>query len=85
MVNTSPESLAGQAAANAAQFAWKTDDVFGRIAGRYDFLCDVFSFGIREFVTAETLAEELRAAGFTDVSFERLSLGIVAIHTARKP
>lgn len=31
---------------NAAQFAWKTDDVFGRIASRYDLLCDVFSFGI---------------------------------------
>lgn len=41
--------------------------------------------GIREFPTAEGLAEELRAAGFTDVTFERLSLGIVAIHTARKP
>jgi ubiquinone/menaquinone biosynthesis methyltransferase len=41
--------------------------------------------GIREFPSAEGLAEELRAHGFQDVSFERLSLGIVAIHTARKP
>jgi demethylmenaquinone methyltransferase / 2-methoxy-6-polyprenyl-1,4-benzoquinol methylase len=41
--------------------------------------------GIREFPTAEALAEEIRAVGFMDVSFERLSLGIVAIHTARKP
>lgn len=41
--------------------------------------------GIREFPTAEQLAAELRAAGFTDVAFERLSLGIVAIHTGRKP
>ena len=31
---------------NAAEFAWRHDDVFGRIAGRYDVLCDVFSFGI---------------------------------------
>ena len=31
---------------NAADFAWRHDDVFGRIASRYDFLCDVFSFGI---------------------------------------
>lgn len=31
---------------NAAEFAWKHDDVFGRIASRYDFLCDVFSLGI---------------------------------------
>jgi len=41
--------------------------------------------GIREFPTAEELADELRAQGFVDVSFERQSLGIVAIHTARKP
>ncbi len=31
---------------NAAGFAWSQDDVFGRIADRYDFLCDVFSLGI---------------------------------------
>jgi ubiquinone/menaquinone biosynthesis methyltransferase len=31
---------------NAAEFAWQHDDVFGRIASRYDVLCDVFSFGI---------------------------------------
>lgn len=41
--------------------------------------------GIQEFPGAERLAEELRAAGFVDVAFERLSLGIVAIHTGRKP
>ena len=33
-------------AANAAEFAWQHDDVFGRIASRYDLLCDLFSFGI---------------------------------------
>ena len=41
--------------------------------------------GIRDFPTAECLAQELRERGFTDVAFERLSLGIVAIHMARKP
>jgi demethylmenaquinone methyltransferase/2-methoxy-6-polyprenyl-1,4-benzoquinol methylase len=41
--------------------------------------------GIRGFPTAEGLAQELRDSGFDDVAFERLSLGIVAIHTARKP
>lgn len=34
------------ASENAAEFAWQNDDVFGRIASRYDLLCDVFSFGI---------------------------------------
>ena len=32
--------------ANAAAFEWTHDDVFGRIADRYDLLCDVFSLGI---------------------------------------
>jgi ubiquinone/menaquinone biosynthesis methyltransferase len=41
--------------------------------------------GIREFPTAEALAAEIRGHGFEEVSFERQSLGIVAIHTARKP
>lgn len=41
--------------------------------------------GVREFPTAERLADELRDLGFQEVSFERLSLGIVAIHIARKP
>ena len=33
-------------AGNAAEFAWQRDDVFGRIAHRYDRLCDLFSLGI---------------------------------------
>jgi ubiquinone/menaquinone biosynthesis methyltransferase len=41
--------------------------------------------GIREFPSAEELAVELSNHGFEDVAFERLSLGIVAIHTGRKP
>jgi demethylmenaquinone methyltransferase/2-methoxy-6-polyprenyl-1,4-benzoquinol methylase len=41
--------------------------------------------GIREFPTAENLAEEIRDLGFREVSFERLSLGIAAVHLARKP
>ena len=41
--------------------------------------------GIREFPGAEALAAEMADLGFTDVRFERLSLGIVAIHVARKP
>jgi demethylmenaquinone methyltransferase/2-methoxy-6-polyprenyl-1,4-benzoquinol methylase len=41
--------------------------------------------GVEEFPDAERLAEEMRDLGFADVAFERMSLGIVAIHTARKP
>ncbi|MGM9486663.1 ubiquinone/menaquinone biosynthesis methyltransferase [Ideonella sp. YS5] len=41
MNSSAPKSLD-----NAAEFAWQHDDVFGRIASRYDLLCDVFSLGI---------------------------------------
>ena len=41
--------------------------------------------GIQDIPGAESLASELAAAGFCDVSFERLTFGIVAIHVARKP
>jgi demethylmenaquinone methyltransferase/2-methoxy-6-polyprenyl-1,4-benzoquinol methylase len=41
--------------------------------------------GIRDFPAAEELAKELEDHGFENVDFERLSLGIVAIHIARKP
>ena len=41
--------------------------------------------GIEKFPTAEDLAKEIKSIGFVDVSFQRLSLGIVAIHIARKP
>ncbi|HEY4366312.1 MAG TPA: ubiquinone/menaquinone biosynthesis methyltransferase [Steroidobacteraceae bacterium] len=41
--------------------------------------------GIQDFPAAEALAAELEAVGFEDVAFERLTLGIVAIHLARKP
>ncbi|WP_396268949.1 ubiquinone/menaquinone biosynthesis methyltransferase [Ideonella sp.] len=52
----------------------------GGDASAYKYLLQ----GIRDFPSAEQLADELTAIGFEDVSFERLSLGIVAIHTARK-
>ena len=36
---TAPTTTSG----NAASFSAASDDVFARIAGRYDFLCDIFS------------------------------------------
>lgn len=41
--------------------------------------------GIRTFPGAEELAVEIAGAGFEAVRFERLTLGIVAIHMGRKP
>lgn len=38
---------------------------------------------VRKFPGAERLAEEMRAAGFTEVRFERMTFGIVALHLGR--
>src|SRR5688572_22220413 len=46
---------------NAAEFSTQQDDVFGRIANRYDLLCDLFSFGIHRLWkrrVARIIAEE---------------------------
>lgn len=53
----------------------------GGDASAYKYLLQ----GVRDFPTAEEFAQELAQHGFEDVKFERLSLGIAAIHTARKP
>jgi ubiquinone/menaquinone biosynthesis methyltransferase len=41
--------------------------------------------GMENFPTAERFAQELASLGFKDISFERLTFGIVAIHIAHKP
>lgn len=41
--------------------------------------------GVRSFPTAEELVNELEDIGFKNISFERLTFGIVAIHVATKP
>jgi ubiquinone/menaquinone biosynthesis C-methylase UbiE len=47
----------------------------------YDYLLK----GVCGFPGAAKFADEIAAQGFVDVTYERLSLGIVAIHSARKP
>ena len=53
----------------------------GGDASAYKYLLQ----GIREFPSAEALADEIGGHGFVDVGFERQSLGIVAIHVGRTP
>lgn len=60
--------------------------VIGWIATRGDSSAYKYLLsGIENFPAAEDFAQELASMGFEDVSFQRLTLGIVAIHTARKP
>jgi ubiquinone/menaquinone biosynthesis methyltransferase len=47
----------------------------------YDYLLK----GVCRFPGAQKFADEIAAQGFVEVTYERLSLGIVAIHSARKP
>jgi ubiquinone/menaquinone biosynthesis methyltransferase len=53
----------------------------GGDASAYEYLLK----GVRDFPGAEEFSREIAAHGFVDVSFERMSAGIVAIHEARKP
>ncbi|HSW51029.1 MAG TPA: bifunctional demethylmenaquinone methyltransferase/2-methoxy-6-polyprenyl-1,4-benzoquinol methylase UbiE [Bryobacteraceae bacterium] len=46
----------------------------------YTYLPD----SVRRFPDAETLAAEMRGAGFDEVTFERLTAGIVALHLGRR-
>lgn len=41
--------------------------------------------GVKNFPTAEALQQEIQNHGFINVTFERLSFGIMAIHCAHKP
>ncbi|HEX4304305.1 MAG TPA: ubiquinone/menaquinone biosynthesis methyltransferase [Rhizomicrobium sp.] len=50
---------------NAAIFAPGSDDVFARIAGRYDRLCDVFSLGIHRLWKAHMARRAAAADGAT--------------------
>jgi demethylmenaquinone methyltransferase / 2-methoxy-6-polyprenyl-1,4-benzoquinol methylase len=60
--------------------------VIGWIATRGDASAYKYLLrGMENFPTADEFARELASMGFKDISFERLTLGIVAIHTARKP
>ena len=53
----------------------------GGDASAYHYLLS----GVRGFPGAVEFAREVETLGFADVSYERLSFGIVAIHVARKP
>ncbi len=54
---------------------------FSKNPEAYQYLADT----IRAFPHARSLAGELQAAGFAQVSYQALSSGIVYIHVARKP
>jgi demethylmenaquinone methyltransferase/2-methoxy-6-polyprenyl-1,4-benzoquinol methylase len=61
LITSMPEHMSIQHSDNAAEFVAHSDDVFGRIASRYDRLCDLFSFGIHRMWkrrVADIIAQE---------------------------
>ena len=54
--------------------------LFGAEARDYRYLCD----SIQAFPSPETLGGMIREAGFGEVTWQRLTFGVVALHWARK-
>lgn len=60
--------------------------LIGRLAAKGDASAYLYLLkGVHDFPGAEALAQEMREIGFEQVAFERMSLGIVAIHRGHKP
>jgi demethylmenaquinone methyltransferase/2-methoxy-6-polyprenyl-1,4-benzoquinol methylase len=53
----------------------------GRLVSGHRSAYTYLPMSVANFPTEETLADRMRAAGFSTVTWERLTLGIAAIHT----
>lgn len=53
--------------------------VGGLVSGSRD-ACAYLPESVRKFPGAERLAADMRAAGFAEVTFERMTFGVVALH-----
>jgi demethylmenaquinone methyltransferase/2-methoxy-6-polyprenyl-1,4-benzoquinol methylase len=73
-------------AAFAALYGFYSRNILPRLGGALSGSKDAYSYlpeSVRKFPGAEQLAEKMRAAGFADVQFERMTFGIVALHLGR--
>jgi demethylmenaquinone methyltransferase / 2-methoxy-6-polyprenyl-1,4-benzoquinol methylase len=68
---------------NAASFDTGADDVFGRIAGRYDMLCDLFSLGIHRY-WKHRVAGLIAAEPWTNMLDAAAGTGDVALRVVRR-
>lgn len=70
----------------AALYRFYSTRVLPRIGGLISGDADAYTYlpeSVRKFPGAEDLAREMRAAGFVDVTFERMTFGVVALHLGR--
>jgi demethylmenaquinone methyltransferase/2-methoxy-6-polyprenyl-1,4-benzoquinol methylase len=71
----------------AALYGFFSAHILPRIGGMISGSRDAYSYlpeSIQKFPGAEDLATQMRAAGFSQVEFERLTFGAVALHIGRK-
>jgi ubiquinone/menaquinone biosynthesis methyltransferase len=68
---------------NAASFDSAQDDVFSRIAARYDFLCDLFSLGIHRRWKAR-MARRILAAPWRQMLDVAAGTGHIALRVVRQ-
>jgi demethylmenaquinone methyltransferase/2-methoxy-6-polyprenyl-1,4-benzoquinol methylase len=67
--------------ANAAHFDMRTDDIFARIAGRYDLLCDLFSLGLHR-LWKRRVAALIAAAPWDNMIDSAAGTGAIAVRLA---
>jgi demethylmenaquinone methyltransferase/2-methoxy-6-polyprenyl-1,4-benzoquinol methylase len=70
----------------AAFYAFYSKHVLPRIGALISGSSDAYTYlpeSVRKFPGAESLAEEMRAMGYLDVEFERMTCGVVALHIGR--
>ncbi len=69
-----------------AMYQWYSRLVLPWVGGMVSGSRDAYEYlpeSVRKFPGAEELARMMDAAGFQDVRYERLTFGVVAIHTGR--
>jgi ubiquinone/menaquinone biosynthesis methyltransferase len=69
--------------ANAAHFDARHDDVFTRIAGRYDLLCDLFSLGIHR-LWKRRMAQRIAGLPWQTMVDVAAGTGDIALRVARR-
>lgn len=71
----------------ARAYGWYSTRVLPAIGGWLSGARDAYSYlpeSVRRFPGAEELAAEMRDAGFSEVRFERMTFGVVALHVGVK-
>jgi demethylmenaquinone methyltransferase / 2-methoxy-6-polyprenyl-1,4-benzoquinol methylase len=72
----------------AQLYGFYSRNILPTIGGWISGSKDAYSYlpeSVRKFPGAEDLADQMRAAGFSNVRFERMTAGIVALHLGQRP